>query len=125
MKKEHPAARILVVDDEEDTRTMLYELLTSEGHAVSTAPDAVEGLKIMNRSSFDVVITDMRMPMMEGMEFLAKIKATNPAARVIILTAYGNNPLYQEALEKGANDMLLKPIKNRELLQTLKRVLKE
>ncbi|OHB74391.1 MAG: hypothetical protein A2Z34_08040 [Planctomycetes bacterium RBG_16_59_8] len=124
-KRKNDGASIMVVDDEEDTRTMLYELLSSEGYIVATAKDALEALKAMSRSRFDLVVSDLRMPMMEGIEFLDKIKAAAPSTKAIILTAYGNHPLYLDALEKGAADMLLKPVKNAELLRTVERVLAE
>lgn len=114
--------RVIVVDDEDDVRMMLYELLTSEGYKVTSASNGPDALKVLARSRFDLAITDLRMPMMEGIEFVEKIKSIAPETKVIVLTAYGTHQLHLEALEKGADDMLLKPLKNAELLRTVQRL---
>src|SRR4030066_175680 len=116
---------VVGVDDESDTRTYLYELLSSEGYEVTTAADAFEALKVIAKSKPDLVITDVRMPNMEGMELLTKIKNVSPETRVILLTAYGDCQQYLEAVGKGAEDLVLKPIKNKELVGIVRRIFEQ
>lgn len=116
---------ILVVDDEMDTRTFLYSLLDNEGYRVATCAEALEAIKYVARSKPDVVISDVRMPGIEGMELLAKVKQVSPKTHVILISAYGDWSMYMEALERGGDDLLLKPFTNEELLRTVGWVLQK
>ncbi len=99
--------KVLVVDDDPRMQEALREVL-SRKYAVFIAPDGISGLDILKKSSFDVVITDLKMPGMSGLEFFKKAKRyTN--APFIFITAYGTVPTAVEAMKEGAFDFILKP----------------
>jgi len=112
---------ILVVDDEGDPRVFLFELLESEGYRVATCPDGFEAMKMVARLRPALVISDVRMPGMDGLELLDEIRRTSPETRVILLTAYGTNEMFKEALRRGGSTLLNKPCSNRDLLEAVKR----
>ena len=103
-------AQILVVDDEPDLRT-LYELtLLREGFRVAAAGSLQEALSHLKERTFDVVITDMRLPDGLGLELLQKIKADQRTERCVVITAYGSAENAVESLKAGAFDYLTKPV---------------
>lgn len=112
---------ILVVDDEPNYLVVLSELLKDEGFEVFTASDGAEGLKIVKDVDLDVVITDMQMPGMNGIEFLRKIKAKHTDIPVIMITAFAEVDKAVEAMRSGAYNYLAKPFSNDELIITLKK----
>lgn len=118
-------ALVLVVDDEMDARIFLYSLLDSEGYHVATCASAFEALRTVIRRRPEVVIADVRMPEIEGVELLVKIRKVSPETRVILYSAYGDWPMYFETLEKGGDDLLLKPSTGEEILRTVRRVLEK
>jgi DNA-binding NtrC family response regulator len=115
--------RILVVDDEEMKRRSLGEDLTSWGHEVFLCADGLEALARLEIAICDVVIADLKMPGISGMDLLKKIKA-GPSAGcdVIMITAYGSIPVAVEAMKKGAFDFITKPFPNERLLPILRRI---
>ncbi len=115
--------RILVVDDEEMKRLSLAQDLGAWGHRVVTAADGQEALDRIRDGEFDVVIADLKMPRLDGMELLKQIKS-GPAAgtEVVIITAYGSIPVAVEAMRRGAFDFITKPFSNESLLPVLQRV---
>lgn len=109
------AARILVVDDEPDLLT-LYELaLIREGHQVQTASTLAEARSALAEATFDVLITDMRLPDGLGMELLRELAAARRPERSIMVTAYGSPETAVEALKAGAFDYLTKPVDLKQL----------
>lgn len=117
--------RILIVDDEVDARTFLFSLLDNEGYLVATASNGIEALKYVARERPRLVISDVRMPEMEGLELLAKIKYAAPDTAVILLSAYADWPLFFDALGYGGSDVLLKPCRNEDLLRAVERALEK
>ncbi len=103
-------ARILVVDDEDGIREFLAEALGDDGHVTVQAADGVEASKILAGQSFDLLITDLRMPRLDGMALLRKVRAEQPEVEVIVMTAYGSVESAVEAMRLGAFDYLQKPI---------------
>ena len=99
--------RVLIVDDDPRMREALIEVL-SRKYAVSAAPDGLTGLEQLKKSAFDVVITDLKMPGMSGLEFFKKAKKLTEAP-FIFITAYGTVPVAVEAMKEGAFDFILKP----------------
>jgi len=109
---------ILVVDDDEAIRTLLQEELEDEGYKVVIATNARDALKIVETEPLDLVILDIRMPGMDGLEALRKISATRRIP-TIMLTAYSQPDLVEQAVELGVFAYLVKPIKEADLLPTL------
>ncbi|MBC8103327.1 MAG: response regulator [Cytophagales bacterium] len=103
-------ARILVVDDESNIRMMLKLALVHVGHEVETASDGYEGLeRFGSGAGWDLVLLDQRMPGMEGLDVLREIRRRDPAARVVMITAFGTVDLATEAMRAGITDFLRKP----------------
>jgi two-component system response regulator AtoC len=111
--------RILVVDDEESIRHMLSVLLKKEGYAVRTVADGEEGLKELMAHEHDLVLCDVRMPKMDGLELIDEIVSRNLPTTVIAMSAFGNREMAIDALKRGAYDYIDKPFKKDEVLLTL------
>ncbi|HSU38932.1 MAG TPA: response regulator, partial [Polyangiaceae bacterium] len=107
MSNEKPC--VLLVDDDAAVRTVLAALLRQGGIEAIEAASASEALTFLNDGVTDVMVTDLRMPGMDGMELLARASKTWPDVPVIMLTAHGNVPLAVEAMRQGAFEFLLKP----------------
>jgi len=97
-----PKFRVLIVDDEPVQREMLEGFLTKEGYGVSTAGDGAAALDQFKRGSFDLVLTDFRMPGMDGIQLLKELKRLNPEAGVVLLTAFGTRGNRREGDERGS-----------------------
>ena len=115
--------RILVVDDEVNARTALAELLRDEGYDVETAADAFKAIGKLEAFTPDVVVTDLKMPGMDGIELVKKIKQMEEPPAVVVMTAFGAVQSAVDAMRAGAADYLTKPINFEELLVVLGRVL--
>ena len=111
--------RILVVDDEVNARTALAELLRDEGYEVETAADAFKALGKYETFTPHVVVTDLKMPGMDGIELVKKIRASEEAAAVVVMTAFGAVSSAVNAMRAGAVDYLTKPLSFEELLVVL------
>ena len=107
---------VLIVDDEKNYPRILGAVLEEEGFEVLTANSGAEALEELHASDIDLVLTDMKMPEMDGIDLLAKIKASNPQLPVIMMTAHGTVDKAVEAMEKGAYSYLLKPFDNDRLI---------
>jgi two-component system response regulator FlrC len=103
-------ARILVADDEAGLRAFVAEALQADGHAVSQSADGREAAGLLARESFDLLITDLRMPGLDGMTLLRRARAEQPEMEAIVLTAHGSVDSAVEAMKLGAFDYLEKPI---------------
>lgn len=114
---------ILIVDDEESITTFIQILLQKSGYKTFTAANGKEALEIYDKNQIDLVLTDLQMPTMDGMELLGQIKNRNPEAVVIMLTAHGTTESAVGAMKIGAYDYILKPAKNDEILLTIEKAL--
>jgi two-component system NtrC family response regulator len=114
---------ILIVDDEKNYLVVLEALLGPEGYETVTADNAAAALRLIRESDLDLVITDMKMPHMSGLELLEASKELKPDLPVIIMTAYGTIEMAVEAMKKQAYDYITKPFKNEELKLTIKKAL--
>jgi DNA-binding NtrC family response regulator len=110
MMKNDRKGRILVVDDEEGVRTFLAESLERDGHEVEQAEDGALGLKAAREEPFDVVITDLKMPKMDGMTLVRTLRTEQPDVELIVLTAFGDVSTAVEAMKLGVFDYLQKPL---------------
>jgi len=116
-------ANILVMDDEETMRDSCQQALSRDGNKVAVAEDGVKGLALLERESFDLVILDLKMPGLSGMEVLKKIKEDNPEATVIVITGYATVESAVEAMKRGAYDFIPKPFTPDSLRAIVKRAL--
>jgi DNA-binding NtrC family response regulator len=114
---------ILVVDDEANARTALAELLREEGYTVETAADGFKALGKIEEATPDLVLTDLKMPGMGGVELLEKLKALDEETVVVVMTAFGAVDTAVDAMKKGAANYLTKPLNMTELLLVLEREL--
>ncbi|MFC1850451.1 sigma-54-dependent transcriptional regulator [candidate division CSSED10-310 bacterium] len=103
---------ILVVDDERSMREFLTEVLTKEGHYVSTAPNGPSALQYIENEEFDLAVVDIKMPGMDGLELLECIKKINNNISVIMMTAYGSEKTAVNAIKQGASNYLKKPFES-------------
>ena len=114
---------ILVVDDEPNYLVVLSELLKDEGFEILTAQRGEDGLRIVEETDLDLVITDMRMPGMDGVALLRAIKSYNPNLPVIMITAFGEVEKAVVAMKAGAYNYLVKPFNNEELLVNIRKAI--
>jgi len=113
--------RVLIVDDEESFRHMLSVILIKEGYEVEASSNGEEGLQRVAASPFDQILCDIRMPRMDGLEFLRELKKIEGQATVIMMSAYGTIDTAIEAMKLGAYDYISKPFKPDEILLTLRK----
>jgi len=114
---------ILVADDDASIRSLLKQLLADEGFAVLEASTGIEVVDKVKESSPDLVIMDVRMPELDGIEALARLKSTNPKTAVLIMTAFGSSNAAIRAMELGAFDYITKPFELDKISHSVKRVL--
>ena len=121
MSAEKPS--ILVVEDEPKMRRLLELQLADEGFRAQTVADAESALKLVNSAPFDLIVTDLKLPGMSGIEFLHSVKRANAAVPIIIMTAYGTVESAVEAMKMGASDYVLKPFSLAELVLVIRKEL--
>ncbi|HWH63226.1 MAG TPA: sigma-54 dependent transcriptional regulator, partial [Ginsengibacter sp.] len=111
---------ILIIDDEKSIRKTLTEILSYEGYKIDEAADGEEGLKKFKEKNFDIVLCDIKMPKLDGIEFLEKAKEINDEVPIIIISGHGNIETAVEAVKKGAYDYISKPPDLNRMLITLR-----
>ncbi len=116
-------AKILVVDDELSVRLVIQCLLNEKGYETAEASNGLAALKLLETTLFDLIITDLRMPDMDGMNFLREAKKLEASPPVIILTAYTSIETAMEAMKSGVFNYLSKPFKANDLLSAVKNAL--
>jgi len=114
--------KILVIDDDKTMRDACYQILSRLGYEVDMAPNGRRGLNLLEKSAYDLILLDLVMPDLNGLEVLKKIKAVDQAANVIIITGYGSIPSAVESIKFGAFDFLSKPFTPDDLRRVVKRV---
>ena len=115
--------RVLVVDDEESMRDFLSIMLHREGYLVDTAVDGAQAVAHLRTHSYDLVISDIKMPRMTGLELLAHIKERTPETVVLMVTAFSSTEEAVDAMKQGAYDYITKPFKNEEIRLIVKNAL--
>lgn len=118
-KTEMREKRILFIDDDREMRHLVSDFFLSEGYSASVAESGDKALKQISEFDFDVVVTDLRMPEMDGMALLKEIRAKDPSLPVILITAFGSIETAVDAMKEGAANFVPKPFK----MQTLKAVI--
>ncbi|NCO53304.1 MAG: response regulator [Deltaproteobacteria bacterium] len=116
---------LLIVDDDQELRTNLQEVLTREGYVASLAKDGSAALEMVKERDFDLVLLDLVMPGLSGMETLLLLQRQKPQCRVVLMTAFSTVENAVDAMRRGAADYLTKPFKSVDLLTTVRRVLEE
>jgi DNA-binding NtrC family response regulator len=119
------SGRILVIDDEANATSALEKLLREDGHEVVAACDGITGLQRLESFDADVVLTDLRMPGLDGLQLLKKVREVRPETLVIVTTAYGSVKTAVQAMKLGAEDYLPKPIDVEELEMVIQRALEK
>ncbi len=114
---------ILIVEDDQPSRIYIATLLKQLSNKVLTADDGEQGLEIYIQHQPDIVITDIAMPYLNGIEMSRKIKSINPKAQIILTTAFSDSQFLIQSIEIGVNYYLLKPIQKKQLVDTIKRVI--
>ncbi len=117
--------KILLIDDEDTIRTLLSHELAAHGFEVDDANSGAAGLEKIANARFDLVVLDIRMPEMDGLEVLRNIRAQNVALKVVMLTGVDELKIARDSLTLGANDFMTKPFEFKNLLACIGRVLKE
>jgi len=114
---------ILIIEDEAKMRRLLELNLSEDGFTTLSAGDAESGLKLLERESVDLVVTDLKLPGMGGLDFLQAIKQVNPALPVVVMTAYGSVETAVDAMKRGASDYVLKPFSLAEMRMVVRKEL--
>jgi DNA-binding NtrC family response regulator len=117
--------KVLVVDDEENARIALRAILQQEGYVVDSVANGYEALDFLRQNKVNVVISDLKMPEMNGLAFLRELNRRYPSTRVIMVTAYGGVESYLEAIQLGAFEYIHKPVKVDELKYIMHKMLTE
>lgn len=117
-------AKILIVDDAAFMRMMIKDILTKNGYeVVAEAANGVEAVELYKSHQPDLVTMDITMPEMDGIEAVKQIKAINPAAKVIMCSAMGQQSMVMDAIKAGANDFIVKPFQADRVLEAVKKIL--
>lgn len=112
-------AKILLVDDEESIRHSLGEILRLEGYQVTTVASGEAAVQVLENENFDLMLLDLKMPGMDGLEVMRAATKLAPDTRIVLLTAHGSLESAIEALRQGAHDYLIKPASSREILNSV------
>ena len=102
--------RILVVEDDEEMRSLLKDFIEAEGFETDSASNGSEAFRKLAKESFDLIITDVRMPGLTGLDILPGVRKLQPEASIIVITAFGSEEVCRRAFERGATAYLEKPI---------------
>ena len=118
-------ARILLIDDEPDMLALLCTLIRGRTeHRVTATNNPLEVDEILGREPVDAVVTDLKMPGMDGLEVLARVRARDPDIAVLVITAFGSEESAAEALRRGAVDFITKPFSKEQILLALDKALR-
>jgi DNA-binding NtrC family response regulator len=117
---EHSKKRILIIEDDDEMRSLLKDFIEEEGYEADSVEKGTYAFRKLMTDSFDLIITDIRMPGYSGLEILPELKRLQPGIPIIVITAFGSEEVYRKALLRGAYAYLEKPIhfyKLKELIQ--------
>jgi DNA-binding NtrC family response regulator len=117
------AERLLIVEDEDTLCESLKRVLTREGYAVDGADSAESAFALLETRSYDLIITDIILPGISGIELLTKYRKKNPAQKVMVITAYASLTTAVEAIKAGACDFIIKPLMHDEMKRAVRKAL--
>ncbi len=115
--------RLLIVEDEDTLCHSLARVLAKEGYEVDTAESAESAFILLDKKSYDLIITDVILPGISGIELLTKYRKQNPAQKVIIITAYASMGSAIESIKAGASDFIIKPLIHAEMKRAVRKAL--
>ncbi len=119
------AEKILIIDDEPDMLKLLSMILREKTHyEITSTNNPVEAIEMAKKGGFDLVISDLKMPGLDGIEIIEAVKGVDPDTPVIIITAYGTVESASEAMQKGGFDFITKPFRKEQILFTIDKALK-
>ena len=121
--KQNHSYRILVVEDDPEMLSLLTDELSDEGYAVTQAPDGADASLKIAHETFDLVVTDMKMPNMGGLDLLSAVQESRPGIPVIMITAFGDRSSFIDAYKMGAVDYISKPFRMLDLKNAVKKAL--
>ncbi|VAW14648.1 Response regulator of zinc sigma-54-dependent two-component system, partial [hydrothermal vent metagenome] len=124
-KEKNKKVRILIVDDEPLIRESLFEILRIEGFKVQMAPTGEEAFKLLSKTTMDIVVTDLKLPVMSGLDLLEKIRDDYPKTETILMTGYGSIETAVEAMKVGAFDYITKPINDHEIKIVIQKIVEK
>jgi two-component system chemotaxis response regulator CheY len=116
-------ARILIVDDAEFLRVRIAKMLAGEGHEIIEADNGLRAIEAYQASRPDLVLMDITMPEMDGLSALKEIRACDPSAKVVMLTALGQESVVLEAIKSGARDFIVKPFERDRIVNAINKLL--
>ncbi|MDO8835695.1 MAG: sigma-54 dependent transcriptional regulator [Vicinamibacterales bacterium] len=119
------SARVLIIDDEEALRESVGKIVTRLGHDVDLAGTATEGLDKLGKGPYELVLTDFRLPDLDGLDVLERARAIRPSAEVVLFTGFGSIPLAVEAIKRGAYDFITKPVKRADIERVVSRAIEK
>lgn len=117
--------RILIVDDEEHTRLGYAEVLRLEGYDVDTAENGKEAFFKIQKNNYDVIVTDLRMPELDGMTLIDRIRQLKENLKIVIITAFGTFKTYKQAKDAGVTMFLNKPVRAKDLKEAISQILEK
>jgi len=120
---ENSEVKVLIVDDEEHTRLGYAEVLRLEGYDVDAAENGREAFLMLQEKDFDVVVTDLRMPEIDGMSLIERIRQIKKDQKIIIITAFGTFKSYKQAKDAGVTMFLNKPVRAKDLKEAVWQIL--
>lgn len=107
---ENGKKRILIIEDDEEMRSLLKDFFEEDGFEIDSVSNGSEAFRKVARESFDLIITDIRMPGLTGLDILPGIRKLQPEVSIIVITAFGSQEVHRKALDRGATAYLEKPI---------------
>lgn len=115
----NPITKILIIEDDEEMRSLLRDFVEEEGYEADTVGNGYEAFRKLVKEPFDLVVTDVRMPGLTGLDILPRIRKLQPGIPIIVITAFGSEEVYRRALERGATAYLEKPIHFQKLREVI------
>lgn len=115
--------RVMVIEDDQEMRLLLEDFIQEEGYEVRSTDNGSEAFRILAKDEFDLIITDVRMPGLSGLDILPGIRKLQPHSAIIVITAFGSEEVYTRAIERGADGYLEKPISLEKLRVMIKKVI--
>ena len=116
--------KILIVDDEEHTRLGYAEVLRLDDYVVDIAENGKEGLRAAQEKEYDVIVTDLRMPEMDGMTFIEKLRKFNQNVKVVVITAFGSFKSFKKVTSLGVVEYINKPVRAKDLKEAIQKVIR-